>query len=108
LTADNILELAGASDDLATFLENDKITADGLAAALTMVETSGGSAMKGLTTATLAAISSTKTLSTHYEEMIASIESFEPAIDTMAGADFNNDALSKIKEFIASGEYGNE
>lgn len=107
LTADNVLELADASEDLALFLENDKISADGLATALTMVATQGPSAMQGITSATLAAISSTQTLSTTYEKMIASIEGFKPAIDTMSGIDFTNQSLEKMKEMIDSGEYGN-
>ena len=107
LTADNVLELASASEELALFLENDKISADGLATALTMVATQGPSAMQGITSATLAAISSTQTLSTTYENMIASIEGFKPAVDTMSGIDFTNQSLEKMKEMIDSGEYGN-
>ena len=107
LTADNVLELADASEELALFLENDKISADGLATALTLVATKGPDAMQGITSATLAAISSTQTLSTTYENMIASIEGFKPAVDTMSGIDFTNQSLEKMKEMIDSGEYGN-
>jgi hypothetical protein len=90
------------------FLENDKITADGLAAALTLVETKGETAMRGLTTETLIAISKTRTLSEMYADMVNSIENFEIGVDTMSGMDFTGEALDKMKEFINSGEYGNE
>jgi hypothetical protein len=39
--------------------------------------------------------------------MVASIEGFEPAVDTMSGIDFTNQSLEKMKEMIDSGEYGN-
>ncbi len=107
LTADNIIELSGASEELSLMLEQDENMAESLAKAFTIVETQGLDAMQGITTATLKALGETETLATMYTDMMASIENFKPAVDTMSGIDFIGQSLETMKGMIDSGEYGN-
>jgi hypothetical protein len=78
-----------------------------LAKAFTLIQKKGISAMKGLTTATLKAISTTRTLNNMYEEIAESVENFTPATDTMAGMDWISDSLETMKDMINKGEFGN-
>jgi hypothetical protein len=60
------------------------------------VEREGVSAMKGLTTATIKALSATRTLSDMYEEMQESVDNFDPGPDAMAGLDWITESIETI------------
>jgi hypothetical protein len=63
--------------------------------------------MKGLTTATIKALSTTRTLLDMYEEIEESVANFDPDPDAMAGLDWITESIETMQDMVDKGEFGN-
>lgn len=106
ISADNVEELAGSCAELEQLLENNVISASGLAKALTDLQ-SGTTSILDLDNALLSAYNSMGTLNEVSSSTLAGINGFDPGQDENDVTRFIGTANDFISEQIEKGAYGN-
>lgn len=106
ISASNIEEVAKSNADLNKMLSQGKVSASGLAKALTQVKL-GNIDINSLTTRILETVSSVYTLDDALNDMSNTIENFDPGIDSGSGIDFLSNAFETMGEYAENFEYGN-
>ena len=107
ITAENVEELAESSSKLDKILSQDIISTNGLAKALTGLQT-GEMTLAGLTTRTLEFLDSLVSVDTMLNQVHKDIEGFDAGLDTGEGIEFLAERAEAVKELMSSMEYGNE
>ena len=106
ITADNIRELADSCEDLKALLEEDIISAEALAEALTGIE-DGTLAFEDLTDAVITAMDETTTFQSIVEKLHKYIEDWEDGIDYGEGIDFFAERYEELHDLVENFEFGN-
>ena len=106
LTSDNIEDLAKSSETLATMLDSGTMSANGLAAALTILG-KGNVTILDLNNSVLQLFESFDSVGNAIQRAGDFIKNFNPGEDWGDALDFITDATDKIQEFVGNKEFGN-
>ena len=107
ITSKNIEDLAENCDELKFLLDQDTISAQGLASAFTLFE-NGSIAIDNITNSLLAALSAGENFETLIGNVSSWIEDFNEGTDLTEGTQHIVDLLGKAEEYISNWQFGNK
>lgn len=107
ITGDDVEELVGSCEELDKILEQNIVSVDTLADALTKLNT-GEISIEGLTNRAWEFLDSLNSVDNVVKKVHSDIENFDEGIDTGEGMDFLAERSEAIQEYINNLEFGND